>query len=109
MKSSKFWVVGFFEKFITKKVHASKLDTPRLKSMIFSYKMRCFPAFYVVVKWPPQRVFIIHVLWDTLYVLSSTVGINHIFKSVQYTEQQSVIQYSGPLSKTPKDITSIKC
>jgi hypothetical protein len=35
-----------------KKVHASKPDTPRLKSMIFSYKMRYFPAFYVVVKWP---------------------------------------------------------
>jgi hypothetical protein len=27
--------------------------------MIFSFKMRYFPALYVVVKWPPQRVFII--------------------------------------------------
>jgi hypothetical protein len=49
MKSSKFWVVGFFEKFITKK-------STRLKSMIFSFKMRYLPAFNVVVKWPSQRV-----------------------------------------------------
>jgi hypothetical protein len=50
------WV---FKKVYYKKVHASKPDTPRLKSMIFSFKMRYFPAFYVVVKWSPQRVFII--------------------------------------------------
>jgi hypothetical protein len=50
------WV---FWKVYYKKVHASKLDTPRLKSMIFSFKMRYYPAFYVVIKWPPQCVFII--------------------------------------------------
>jgi hypothetical protein len=39
----------FFWKVYYKKVHASKPDTPRLKSMIFSFKMRYFPAFYVVL------------------------------------------------------------
>jgi hypothetical protein len=51
MKSSTFWVIGFFEKFIAKNLTPG---TPRLKSMIFYFKMRYFPAFYVVVQWLPQ-------------------------------------------------------
>jgi hypothetical protein len=60
--------------------HDHSPDTLRLKSIISSLKMRCFPAFYVVVKWPPQRVFIIPcVMGHGLYMLEYPFLSNFFF------------------------------
>jgi hypothetical protein len=53
--------------------------------MIFSFKIRYFPAFYVVVRWPPQRVIKIPcVMGHPVVVHSKTFKNNikkHLYKS----------------------------